>query len=214
MFTRRIIVAAVPAYIAACAEVKPNLPGLAAAPVSRVRADLYQCEGCEGARERGARALTWQARIGPPDEPGEALRIDGTVFETDGKTPAAGVIIYAYQTNAAGLYANGTAESEWSRRHGNLRGWVKTGADGRYRFDTIKPAPYPGEAFPAHLHFTVLEPGRPPYWIDDIVFASEFGVTETYRRGRENRGGDGIVLLARDQSVWLAKRDILLEPHA
>lgn len=179
----------------------------------RPRADLYACEGCDGAYERPAAGMDWQARIAASNERGERLRITGTVFAADGRTPAPGVVIYAYHTDAAGLYSRGTPETEWSRRHGRLRGWVRTKADGRYRFDTIKPAPYPNDQYPAHVHLTVLEPGRRSYWIDDVVFAGEFGVDEAYRRERENRGGNGIVKLARQDSVWLARRNIVLEPH-
>lgn len=123
------------------------------------------------------------------------------------------MVLYVYHTNSAGLYGNGSSRSEWSRRHGRLRGWVKTGADGRYRFDTIKPAPYPDADLPAHLHFTVLEPGRRPYYIDDIVFDGEFGVTASYRARQELRGGSGIVRLGRSGGVWTARRDVRLEPH-
>lgn len=141
------------------------------------------------------------------------MRIEGVVFRTDERTPAGDVVVYAYHTDAGGRYSRGTPETEWSRRHGLLRGWVKTGRDGRYAFDTIKPGPYPGERLPAHVHLTVLEPGRRPYWIDDIVFAGEFGVTVSYRRERENRGGDGIVRLTHENGVLVARRNILLEPH-
>lgn len=181
---------------------------------SGVRANLYQCEGCEGALEANAATLTNSAKIGPGIDRGEPLAIDGTVYQTDRKTPAAGVVIYAYQTNAEGRYANGTPATEASRRHGRLRGWVKTGADGRYHFDTIKPAPYPNDTIPAHIHLTVLEPGRRPYWIDDIVFDGEFGVTDAYRRSVDNKGGNGIVratLLPGQR--WHVQRDILLERH-
>jgi protocatechuate 3,4-dioxygenase beta subunit len=177
------------------------------------RRDLYACEGCEGALERPAAELGSEARIAAPGEPGERMRIEGIVYRTDGRTPAADVVIYAYQTDAGGLYSRGRPDSEWSRRHGLLRGWVRTGADGRYAFDTVKPGPYPRETNPAHVHLTILEPGRPPYWIDDIVFAGEFGVTATYRRERENRGGDGIVALGRRGGLLVARRDIFLEPH-
>jgi protocatechuate 3,4-dioxygenase beta subunit len=185
----------------------------AAQPQTRrgARPDLYDCEGCEGAFERAP--LGWQASIAGPSEPGERMRIDGTVFQADGRTPAAGVIVYAYHTDAAGLYSRDAPDTEWSRRHGLLRGWVRTGADGRYGFDTIKPAPYPDRQDPAHVHLTIVEPGRRPYWIDDIVFAGEFGVNDRYLRERENRGGNGIVTLARRGGVWLAKRDIVLERH-
>ncbi|TKD10037.1 hypothetical protein [Polyangium fumosum] len=178
---------------------------------SAARADLYQCEGCEGVFERQPTASS--ARIAPPGEPGEPLVLAGTVIALDGR-PAAGVTIYAYHTNSAGFYANGTPETEWSRRHGRLRGWAKTGADGRYRFETIKPAPYPDRSLPAHVHLTVLEPGRRPYWIDDIVFDDDALVDAAYRRRMENRGGDGIVRLDREaDGRLLAVRDILLERH-
>jgi protocatechuate 3,4-dioxygenase beta subunit len=179
----------------------------------RPQPDLYDCEGCEGASERPPGSLQPHARIAAPGEPGERMRIEGVVYRPDGATPAANVVIYAYHTDAGGRYSRGTPETEESRRHGLLRGWVRTGADGRYSFDTVKPGPYPGGTEPAHVHLTVLEPGRRPYWIDEIVFAGEFGVTDEYRRKRENRGGDGIVQLVRRNGLLVARRDIILEPH-
>lgn len=180
----------------------------------RARADLYQCEGCEGALEADASRLTSHAPISNPGEPGEPMRISGVVYGVDGKTPAVGIVIYAYQTNAAGLYAGGTSATEASRSHGRLRGWVKTDASGRYSFATIKPAPYPNDSIPAHIHFTILEPGKRPYWIDDIVFDGEFGVTADYRRAMTNKGGNGIVKARRDENgTWIVVRDIVLERH-
>ena len=177
------------------------------------RANLYQCEGCEGVLERPSATLPPHARMTPDGEPGEPMRIEGVVYQVDGTTPAANVVVYAYQTDSRGLYSRGTPETEWSRRHGLLRGWVKTGADGRYGFDTIKPGPYPNSTMPAHVHLTVLEPGRTAYYIDDIVFDGEFGVTEAYRARMEYRGGNGIVRLARDGGTLVARRDIVLERH-
>jgi protocatechuate 3,4-dioxygenase beta subunit len=184
------------------------------APPRRARPNLYQCEGCEAALERDPMTLSSSARIGPGVDRGEPLRLTGTVYRPDGRTPAPGVVLYAYQTNAEGRYANGSPGTEPSRRHGRLRGWLKTGPDGRYRFDTIKPAPYPNDTLPAHVHFTVLEPGRRPYWIDDLVFAGEFGVTDAYRKALTNKGGDGVVTLRRDpDGALVARRDIVLEVH-
>jgi protocatechuate 3,4-dioxygenase beta subunit len=140
------------------------------------------------------------------------MRIEGVVYRPDG-TPAPDVVVYAYHTDSGGLYSRGTPETEASRRHGLLRGWVRTGPTGRYSFDTVKPGPYPGQSIPAHIHLTVLEPGRRPYWIDDIVFAGERGVTEQYRRERENRGGNGITNVTRRNGLLVARRDIVLEVH-
>lgn len=65
----------------------------------------------------------------------------------------------------------------------------------------------------AHVHIVVLEPGRRAYWIDDVVFEGEFGVTPAYRAAAENRGGNGIVQLHREHGIRAARRDIILERH-
>jgi protocatechuate 3,4-dioxygenase, beta subunit len=181
---------------------------------TQARANLYACEGCEAVHERDPDTLSWRAEVAGPDEAGDRLIATGTVFAADGKTPQEGVVIYLHQTNAQGLYANGTGESEWSRRNGRLRAWVRTGADGQYRFDTIKPAPYPDGTMPAHLHLILLEPGKRPYYVDDIVFDGEFRVDGAYRENQELRGGSGIVPLTRGaDGVLTVRRDITLERH-
>lgn len=186
----------------------PLPPALAARP------DLYRCEGCEAVGERQRRALSATVDLAGRDEPGERMILTGRVTAADGTTPAPGVVIYAHHTNNDGLYADGSSETTWSRRHGRLRGWALTGADGRYTFRTIKPAPYPDRTMPAHVHLFVGEPGRRPYYIDDAVFDGEFGVTPAYRKACELRGGNGIVRLARSgDGMLLARRDIRLETH-
>lgn len=213
---RGLFIAAASALIASCgteaAQGEAAVDRSAAA--GSARADLYACEGCEAVHERDPATLTSRSVIAGPDEPGERMILRGTVYQADGRTPAPNVVLYAHQTNAEGAYAGGSNESEWSRRHGRLRGWLKTGADGRFEFATIKPAPYPTHTEPAHIHLTVLEPDRRPYWIDDVVFAGEDRVDKEYRRSRENRGGPGIVTLTRDaDGTWYAERDIILERH-
>lgn len=177
------------------------------------RPDLYACEGCDAVLERRADTLGWEMDVAR-GEPGEPLVLEGRVYQVDGRTPAQGVVIYMHQTNARGLYANGSPETENSRRHGRLRGWARTDAAGRFRFVTIKPAPYPDMTMPAHIHLTVLEPERPPYYVDDVVFDGEFKVDQSYRARQELRGGSGIVRLSRDsQGRWRARRNIILERH-
>lgn len=173
--------------------------------------EIPGCEGCEAASERDPQTLSPFIRLASADEPGEPLLLRGTVYKPDGKTPAPGVVLYVHHTNAAGVYGNGTNESVWSRRHGRLRGWLRTGADGKYEVHTIKPGQYPNRREPAHIHLTVWEQGKDPYWIDDVVFAGEPGVDADYRAERQNRGGPGIVQLKREASGrWLAERDIVL----
>jgi protocatechuate 3,4-dioxygenase beta subunit len=188
------------------------LASTASLAVAQARPDLYRCEGCEAIHEHRHDDLPWTTRIGAPTEPGEPMILEGTVFRPDGVTRAPGVVIYAYHTNAAGVYPTRGGEQGWERRHGYLRGWVRTNDRGEYRFETIRPGAYPGRNDPAHVHLTIKEPDRQEYWIDEVVFEDDPRVTPGHRARLENRGGSGVVRPARDGSGrWLARRDITLE---
>jgi protocatechuate 3,4-dioxygenase beta subunit len=163
------------------------------------------CEGCEHVFEGQPATLDAQARIAAADEPGAALVIEGVVTKADG-TPAPGIVVYAYHTDAAGIYPSG------STAHGRLRGWVRSDAQGRYRFDTIRPGAYPGRTIPQHVHMHVIEPGRGTYYIDDVVFDDDPLLTAAQRRQMlRGRGGNGLAHPARDaQGAWQVRRDIRL----
>ena len=163
------------------------------------------CEGCELVFAGQPAEIAAQASIAPVGEPGEPLQIDGVVSDRNGK-PAAGIIIYAYQTDARGHYPR--AET----RHGRLRGWARSDAEGRFRFDTIRPASYPETDIPQHVHLHVIEPGRGTYYIDDLVFSDDPLLTSRQRTQiLRGRGGNGLATPQRDaDGVWHATRDIRL----
>ena len=178
-------------------------------PPASATAELPECEWC-GATEATA-DLSWRAEIAPAEEPGERLVLEGTVFGEDGETPASGVVIYAYHTDAEGLYSKRGDETGNGLRHGHLRGWVRTGEDGRYRFDTIRPASYPDSSEPQHIHMTLLPPGGEERWIESVHFTDDPLLTERQRAGLSGRGGSGVVTPVRDDAgVWHATRDIHL----
>lgn len=140
------------------------------------------------------------------------MRIEGVVRDGDGRVTA-GVIVYAYHTDARGVYPPGEDDrGEAAKRHGRLRGWAMTGADGRYAFDTIRPAGYPGSDLPQHVHMHVLEVGRCTYYIDDILFEDDPRLTDSKRqRMTPGRGGSGVITPVRDASgTWVVRRDIVL----
>lgn len=176
-----------------------------------VRRDLYNGELDYLAKEFTGAATRIPARIqiAGASEPGERMAISGRTLSWRTGEPVPGVIIYAYHTDNTGRYDGGPAGT----RHARLRGWVRTGADGGYSFTSIKPAPYPDRTMPAHIHYIVLEPGKPPYWIDDVVFDGEFRVDAAYKAKMENRGGNGVTTLIRPNGVWTGVRDIRLERH-
>jgi protocatechuate 3,4-dioxygenase beta subunit len=161
-----------------------------------------RCEGCDWVFDDLPTSLEYRSRIAPVDEPGAAMTLEGTVTSSAGRA-AAGVIVYAYHTDRTGIYPAAR------NRHGRLRGWALTDAQGRYRFDSIRPAAYPGRQVPEHVHMHVIEPGVGTYYIDNVLFEDDEILTAADRRGPE-RGGRGVVAPRRVDGVWQVRRDIVL----
>ncbi|MBI3992258.1 MAG: hydroxyquinol 1,2-dioxygenase [Candidatus Lambdaproteobacteria bacterium] len=124
--------------------------------------------------------------------PGEPVVISGRVCTPRGE-PIAGALLDVWQTAPNGLYEN----QDPQQPEMNLRGRLRSGADGRYALRTVKPVSYPistggpgGRLLramgrhpfrPAHVHFKVSASGfRPlttqlfvegdPYLDSDAVF--------------------------------------------
>lgn len=78
-------------------------------------------------------------------------------------------------------------------RHGYIRGWVKSDANGQYSIYTVRPAPYPGRNFEAHIHPAIKEPGiDKEYYIDEFVFDDDPLLTSEKEKGWKT-GGSGIL---------------------
>lgn len=170
-----------------------------------------RCEGCEAIFEYGSQKLDPVDTLPEFESQNNKMLITGTVFQPDGKTPAAEVIVYAYHTNENGIYPTKGNEEGWDRRHGYIRGWTKTDATGRYSFYTFKPATYPSRTEPAHVHLTIKEPDKNEYWIDAILFEGDPLITAKVRSGKRNYGGSGIIELGKTaDGMLLCKRDIYL----
>ncbi len=172
------------------------------------------CEGCDAVfiGLPATAKIPSTARIAPAGEPGPKLHVDGVVRNTAG-TPVAGAIVYAYHTDAKGVYPPDAKTCNTSaQRHGRLRGWARSDAEGRYAFDTIRPASYPETPIPQHIHMHVIEPGRCTYWIDDIVFTDDPVLTpEERERHEQGRGGPGVETPVKgDDGTWRVTRDIVL----
>ncbi len=168
------------------------------------------CEGCEAVFEFGNRKLTAVDTLIDFDQPGPQMKLTGTVYESDGKTPAKDVVLYVYHTNQKGIYPKRGDESRWARRHGYIRGWIKTGSDGKYTFFTLKPGTYPTRSQASHVHVTVLEPNGKYYWIESFYFAGDPLLSKKDRQLSNARGGSGVVQLKEKDGLLTGKRDIIL----
>ena len=148
---------------------------------------------------------------------GEPLLITGTVYAPDGVTPAEGVLLYYYHTDTSGRYATRPGNprnmptNRLGQTHGYLRGWVRTGGDGRYRIFTGMPGAYPGRREPRHVHLTLADESTGDTWyLDDVVFDHDPLLTAEKRRAAEHRGGSGVVRLVRRGKDLVGERDVYL----
>jgi len=168
------------------------------------------CEGCEAVFEFGNKQLRPVDTLVDFSTSGPRLKLTGTVYQPDGKTPAAGVIIYFYHTNQQGLYVHCPGASGWEKRHGSIRGWIRTAKDGSYQLYTLKPGTYPSRSEPAHIHATLLEPNGKYYYLEEWHFRGDPLLYKLSASKRTLHGGDGIVMLSKEKDLLVARRNIIL----
>ncbi len=138
------------------------------------------------------------------------VRVTGTVFKRDGKTPAKGIIVYVYHVDRKGIYQPSDEPVGWEHRHGQHRGWMKTNDNGEFTFYTFRPAHYPDMQEPAHIHIYVKEPETIPYYLDNYVFEGDPLLDERAGNSASKRGGGGMVTLMEENGLLTARRNIVL----
>ncbi len=170
------------------------------------------CEGCEAIYESPVAFDQLNSIDTLPDfnEDGPKIEISGTIFQPDGKTPAAGVIMYLYHTDQHGEYSGGGNGSIWSKRHGYIRGWLKTDSNGFYKFYTLIPASYPNTTIQKHIHPTIKEPAKTAYWIDDFLFNDDPFLIEKERKKKYPVAGSGVLITRKEDGILKATRNIIL----
>ncbi|HVF31252.1 MAG TPA: hypothetical protein VNA22_09790 [Pyrinomonadaceae bacterium] len=139
-----------------------------------------------GARDVPA-SVSWRTKLAGGDDKAERILISGTVYKSDGKTPAPETLIYLYHTDIHGIYGrNG------EHRHGRYRGWMLTDEKGRYEFESILPASYPNSTISKHIHMTVTGRQMKEDWVDSIMFEGDRFLTARDRK--PEKGGFNHVL--------------------
>ena len=111
-------------------------------------------------------------RLTPAAEPGPPLSVTGVVVDPEGK-PVAGASLYAFQTDAEGYYGVKPVSDNQNPR---LKVLLRTDAQGRWAFETIRPGSYPNSRAPGHIHFEVSAQGFATK-VFEIVFEGDPFVT-------------------------------------
>ncbi len=184
-------------------------------PIKPNKADIKvggNCEGCEAIYESPVSFEQLNEIDTLPDfnDPGPKIEISGILFKADGKTPAPNVILYIYHTDQKGIYAQKGNEKGWAKRHGYIRGWIKTNDKGEYKFYTLVPASYPNSNNPKHIHPTVKEPGLTEYWIDEFLFDDDPLLPDKERNKIYPVGGNGVLKPEMKNGMLRATRNIIL----
>jgi catechol 1,2-dioxygenase len=131
-----------------------------------------------------------QTKLAGPDEPGERLTVNGTVYSADCRSRLPNTLIEIWQANKAGQYDTDKPGNFTEHADFHLRGMMLTDLQGNYEFETIMPGRYPvppdlpglekyaGLTRPAHIHFRVSEMMHIPlttqlYFKDDPHIAKD-----------------------------------------
>lgn len=166
------------------------LIGAAFAPSeSRSQADPSWLKSWNEAEESRPLSITSSGRIATETEPGIPFVVHGQVFQPDG-TPADRVVVHAYHRDRDGFDfgSNDNSLTTW-----RLQGWAKTDSEGRFEFQTIRPAPDHLGREGAHIHFTLVSDDFGRQWAPTVYLADDPMVTPTQHRRSKEAGQFGWV---------------------
>ena len=146
-------------------------------------------------------------RITSDDEPGEPLRVTGTVYDFETSEKLAGVHVHVYHTDIHGYYSPGGH----NEREHRLKGDMLTDKQGAYQFETIRPAPYPGNSIPAHIHYELELPDGSEHEFE-LLFEGDPKITSRQKE-RATRKGDFFAIrkLEKENGVWVGTYDLYVK---
>jgi protocatechuate 3,4-dioxygenase beta subunit len=110
---------------------------------------------------------------------GERIIVTGQVLDENGD-PVPETVLEIWQANACGRYAHWRETAFPAPLDPNFLGVGQclTGADGAYRFTTVKPGPYPWGNHPnawrpAHIHFSLMGPAWGTRLVTQMYFQGD-----------------------------------------
>jgi len=169
------------------------------------------CDGCELMYVEMPDVLSFEHSSAGWEEGKQKLLLTGKIFQLDGRTPASDVIIYYWHTDDEGLYAPNEATPKQAKAHGKLRGWVKSDKQGNYTIRTSRPAPYPKDNIPQHIHLAIKEPELPNEYYADLYFDDDpLYLNHKKKYGRMDRAGTELLRIVLDGDIQIAEHNIVL----
>jgi protocatechuate 3,4-dioxygenase, beta subunit len=138
----------------------------------------------------------------------DKLKITGTIYQSDGKTPARDIILYVYQTDEEGNFE--LKRDDLHKRYVYHRGWVKTNADGQYTIYTFMPGKYIRSKELKQIHRVIKEPGKPEYELNSFFFNDDPLIPDLTLACRA-QAVKSMLRLEKEGNMFIASKDIILE---
>lgn len=138
----------------------------------------------------------------------DKLRISGTIYLSDKKTPAKDVLLYVFQPDEDGNYE--MKKDDKNKRYVHHRGWIKTDADGRYTFYTFMPGKFQRTKELKQIHRIIKEPGKPEYELSAFFFNDDPLIPELTLACRA-KAVQSMLRLEKEGTMYVATKDIILK---
>ncbi|MEM9680240.1 MAG: hypothetical protein AAF901_07935, partial [Bacteroidota bacterium] len=136
------------------------------------------------------------------------LKLSGTVYQSDGVTPAKDVIIYIEQPDEDGDFELRRTGDERYVLH---RSWVKTDANGKYTFYTFIPGNDRRYNRMQEIYPLIKAPSRSEYELYSFIFDDDPLLTKRCRRRLEKHGQtDRIFTTKFVDGIYIAEKNIVL----
>jgi len=136
------------------------------------------------------------------------LKITGTIYQSDGVTPASDVILFIEQPDEDGDF---DLKTHNEKRYVNHRGWIKTNANGQYTFYTFIPGNDRRYHQLQQLFPVIKAPAQPEYELASFLFDEDPLLTKRCRRQIAKKSDPNRILkLKKVDGLFVTQKDIVL----
>jgi hypothetical protein len=144
------------------------------------------------------------------------LKITGTIYQSDGVTPAKDVILFIEQADDEGNYQ---IKEKNNKRYMHHRAWVKTDANGQYTLYTFVPGAatdpitFPRRKGLKKIYPILKEANKPEYNMDAMLFDDDPLLTKACRKRLKRKGIDSVMKPEKQGDLLVVVKDIVLEEN-
>ncbi|TYB76658.1 hypothetical protein ES676_04755 [Bizionia saleffrena] len=143
------------------------------------------------------------------DSKRDKLKISGTIYNSDGITPAVNVLLYIEQPNEFGDFE---LKKQNGKRYVKHNAWIKTDADGRYTFFTFIPGNDRRYKILKQLFPIIKVPLHKEYALESFLFNDDYLLTKLCRKRLAKKGDITRILNPKlDNGLLVVEKNIILK---